>query len=91
MIRRLPKFGFSRARYRDMRAEVTLGQLAKFEEGTTVDFEALCQKGLVSRQVKYIKVLATGSLGKKLHVKASGFSAKAREAIEAAGGACETV
>ena len=91
MIRRLPKFGFSNARFRVARGEVSLAQLNKFEDGATVDFAALRQKGLVPKQVEYVKVLATGELTRKLTVKLNGFSAKAREAIEGAGGICETV
>jgi len=91
MIRRLPKFGFSNARFRVARGEVTLTHLNKFEDGTTVDFAALRQKGLIPKQVDYVKVLATGALTRKLTVKLNGFSAKAREAIEGAGGSCETV
>lgn len=91
LIRRLPKFGFSNERFRLKKAEVTLAQLSKFDDGATVDFEALCGAGLISKQVQHVKVLATGELSKKLHVKAHGFSAKAKELIEAAGGTCETV
>ena len=36
-----------------------------------------------------IKILGAGKLTKKLTVVASAFSVKAREAIKAAGGACE--
>ncbi|MCL5271607.1 MAG: 50S ribosomal protein L15 [bacterium] len=92
MIRRLPKFGFSNDRYRLKRAEISLGQLEKsFEEGATVDFAALTEKRLVSKQAEYVKVLANGAVTKKLAVKLHGFSAKARQAIESAGGTCETV
>jgi large subunit ribosomal protein L15 len=90
-IRRIPKFGFSNARFKANKAEATLGQLNKFEEGDCVDLEALRQKGLIQKNVEYVKVIATGELTKKLVVKLSGFSAKARQAIEAAGGSCETV
>lgn len=91
MIRRLPKFGFSNVRFREKRAEVTLFELNKFEEGATVDFAAVNKMGLVPKQAEYVKVLATGELKKKLNVRLNGFSVKAREAIEAAGGTCEMV
>ena len=92
MIRRIPKFGFSNVRNRVLRGEVTLEQLErKFEDGAVVDFAAVAEKKLVSINTQYVKVLATGSLAKKLNVKLHGFSAKAKEAIEAAGGTCETV
>ena len=92
LIRRLPKFGFSTAKFRAKRAEVTLGQLEKhFAAGATVDAEALAQARLISRQAENIKILATGKLAKALTVRVSGFSAGARAAIEAAGGSCEQV
>jgi large subunit ribosomal protein L15 len=91
LIRRLPKFGFSNISFRLRRAEVTLEQLERFDAGTTVDFELMCAARLISKQSQRVKVLATGELTKKLTVKAHGFSAKARQAIEAAGGVCETI
>ena len=91
MIRRLPKFGFSNVRNQILRAEVTLEQLNNFDEGSTIDFAALVAKKLISKNTQYVKVLATGELAKKITVKLHGFSAKAKEVIEAAGGTCETV
>jgi large subunit ribosomal protein L15 len=91
LIRRLPKFGFSNIRFRAKKVELTLGQLNHFEEGATVDFAALVAKGLIPKQTEHVKVLATGELKRKLTVRLNGFTAKAREAIQAAGGTCETV
>lgn len=92
LIRRLPKFGFNNDRFRLKRAEVTLSQLEKFfEDGATVDFAALTEKHIVSKQAEHVKLLANGAVTKKLTVRLSGISAKAREAIEAVGGTCETV
>ena len=91
MIRRLPKFGFRRERFRAQRAEVTLRQLEQFEAGATVDFDAMRQRRLVAKQAEFVKVIATGQLTKNLTVKAHGFSAGARQQIKAAGGTCETV
>lgn len=91
MIRRIPKFGFSNERFAIKKGEVTLEHLNKFDDGATVDFAALVGKKLISKNTDYVKVLATGTLSKKLTVKLHGFSAKAKEAIETAGGSCETV
>ena len=91
LIRRIPKFGFSTQPWRLVRAEVTLGQLDKFDVGSTVDVEVLRKGRYIPKRAQFIKVVATGQLTKKLNVKLSGYSAKAREAIEAAGGTCETV
>lgn len=91
MIRRLPKFGFSNVRFAKQKEAVTLEHLNKFDEGALVDFDALVGKHFISKNTDYVKVLATGKLAKKLTVRLHGFSAKAKEAIEAAGGSCETV
>ncbi|MCE5228311.1 50S ribosomal protein L15 [bacterium] len=91
LMRRLPKYGFTNKRFRAKRAEVSLGQLeAKFEAGATVDMDAMRAAGLIAKQTERVRVLVGGSFSKTLNVKASGFSAGARAAIEAAGGRCET-
>jgi len=58
----------------------------RFEAGDEVTLEALKATGLGSRKDVPVKVLAKGSLSKKLTVHAHKFSGAAREAIEAAGG-----
>jgi len=58
----------------------------RFDSGDDVTVEAMKAKGLGSRKEIPIKVLAKGSISKPLTVHAHGFSAAAREAIEAAGG-----
>jgi large subunit ribosomal protein L15 len=85
-IRRLPKRGFSNARTRVAYLPVNLSDLEKhFEEGATVDVEAIKAAGLANGH-DLVKVLAKGKLEKKLSVTAHQFSASARAAIEAAGG-----
>jgi large subunit ribosomal protein L15 len=58
----------------------------RFEAGDEVTLDALKAKGLGSRKDVPVKVLAKGTLSKKLTVHAHKFSGAAREAIEAAGG-----
>jgi ribosomal protein L18E len=57
-----------------------------FDDGATVDLEALVEKGLLKNTKTDVKILGAGDLSKKLSVTAHGFSASAREKIEAAGG-----
>ena len=64
---------------------------ARFESGAAVTLEALNAKGLASRKGIPVKVLAKGELTKPLTVHAHGFSAAAREQIEAAGGTCQVI
>jgi large subunit ribosomal protein L15 len=63
----------------------------RFEAGDEVTLEALKAKGLGTRKDVPVKVLAKGSLSKKLTVHAHKFSGAAREAIEAAGGSVVVV
>jgi len=62
----------------------------RFEAGAEVTPETLKAKGLAKRSDP-VKILARGEISKKLTVRAHGFSASAKEKIEAAGGTCETL
>ncbi len=64
---------------------------ARFEAGTEVTIELMKANGLATRKDIPVKVLGDGELTKALTVVAHGFSAGARERIEAAGGTCTTV
>src|SRR5882724_10377649 len=63
----------------------------RFDAGDEVTPETLAAKGLATRKEIDVKILAKGTLSKKLTVRAHGFSAAAKAAIEAAGGAVEYV
>src|SRR5689334_7699514 len=64
---------------------------ARFEAGAEVTPETLAAAGLATRKDVDVKILARGELKKKLTVRAHGFSASARAAIEAAGGTVEFI
>lgn len=89
MFRRLPKRGFKNVNSRDYQ-EVTLTML---NNSTTeeVDAKSLIRDGIISNEKDGIVILATGTLEKKLNVKAKRFTKKAAEAIEAAGGKIEVI
>jgi len=70
---------------------VNLSALEKFEDGATVSASDLLEKGILSKCEYGVKILGNGSLTKKLTVRASAFSASAKEKIEAAGGKAEVV
>ena len=57
-----------------------------FDDGATVDVEAMVEKGLLKNTKTDVKVLGDGELTKKLTVTAHTFSAAARDKITAAGG-----
>jgi Ribosomal protein L15 len=64
---------------------------ARFEANEEVTPESLRAHGLATRKDVPIKILARGELTKALVVRAHGFSATARERIEAAGGSCQAL
>ena len=64
---------------------------ARFDDGSEVTPDALREKNLATRKGVPVKVLGRGEISKKLTVRAHGFSATAREKIEAAGGTCEVI
>jgi len=59
---------------------------ARFDAGAEITPEALVSAGILKNTKIDIKILGNGDLSKKLTVSAHGFSASAREKIEAAGG-----
>lgn len=91
LFRRLPKRGFSNARFKTEYAAINLSDLNRFEDGAVVTPELLKDMGLVKKQLDGIKVLGNGKLEKKLTVKAHKFSAKAQEEIEKLGGKIEVM
>jgi large subunit ribosomal protein L15 len=64
---------------------------SRFDAGAEVTPEELKRRGLATRRDIPVKILGRGDLTKKLSVSAHGFSASAREKIEAAGGTCTVV
>ena len=64
---------------------------ARFDSGAEVTPETLKAKGLATRKDIAVKILAKGEISKALTVHAHGFSASAREQIEAAGGTCQVI
>jgi len=88
--RRLPKRGFHNP-FRIEPAVVNLDQLEQFPAGSEVTPETMAERGLVHGTKRRVKVLGDGTLSKSLSIKAHGFSAKAKEKIEAAGGKVELI
>lgn len=91
LIRRIPKRGFNNARFAVRYIPVNLDSLNQFEDGATVDENALRNLGLANGTLKRIKILGDGELTRKLTVTAHAFSASARSKIEKLGGACNLI
>ena len=90
LARRLPKRGFNNIFAKPLEV-INLTSLNKFEDGATVNVSDLLEKGILSKCEYGVKVLGNGSLTKKLTVRATAFSASAKEKIEAAGGKAEVI
>ena len=91
LFRRLSKRGFNNYNFRTVYAVVNVGDLERFEDGTTVTIEMLKESGLVNKELDGIKILGNGKLTKKLTVKANKFSNTAKEKIESVGGKIEVI
>ena len=89
-FKRMPKRGFTNYTRKEY-AIVNVADLNRFEDGVTVDYEALKAAGLRKKHLDGVKVLGGGKLEKKLTVKAEKFSATAVKAIEEAGGTVEVL
>lgn len=90
LYRRLPKRGFTNRNTKDIVA-FNISELERFEDGATVDVEALIEAGIIKNPRDGVKVLGNGELTKKLNVKVNAYSASAKEKIEALGGTAEVI
>ena len=86
IYRRVPKRGFTNARFRKEFACVNLEKLELFEAGTIVTPDVLLKRGVIHKLLDGVKILAKGDLTKALTVRAHKFSAKAQERISGVGG-----
>lgn len=87
LARRLPKFGFTNAKFKKVYEIVNLKDLVDFSGEVTP--ETLLSKGLVNKGL--IKILGDGELKSSINIKAHKFSKSAKAAIEAAGGKVEVI
>ena len=90
LYRRLPKRGFKNYNAKDIVA-INISALEVFDNDSTVDVNALIEKGIVKNPRDGVKILGNGELTKKLNVKADAFSASAAEKIQALGGTAEVM
>ncbi len=84
--RRLPKRGFTNYKFKTEYVLITLQQVDKlFEAEQTVTKDLLIEKGYMKKGQK-VKLLATGSLEKKVKLEIDACSRSAKEAVERVGG-----
>src|SRR5262245_48546151 len=87
--RRLPKRGFTNI----FGKEYAIVNLARLEqlEGDSFDPAKLLELGVIRKLKDGLKVLGSGDLKRKIHIKAHLFSKSAEEKIQAAGGTAEVI
>ena len=90
LYRRIPKRGFKNRNTKDIVA-INISALEGFDNGSTVDVNALMEAGIIKNPRDGVKILGNGELTKKLTVKADAFSTSAKEKIEALGGSAEVM
>ena len=91
LYRRIPKRGFT---YRNTKEIVAINLSVldkKFEDGATVDVEALIKAGIIDAAKDGVKILGNGEITKKLTVKVNAYSEAAKAKIEAVGGTAEVI
>ena len=91
LYKRLPRRGFSNARFEKKYAIVNVSDLNRFKDGDVITPEVLKESGLVKKELCGIKVLGSGKLEKKLTVKANLFTNSAITKIEELGGTTEVI
>lgn len=88
LTRRLPKHGFSNARFAKEWVVINLGRLNEmFDDGQEVNRALLIERGVIgSKSAALIKILGNGALTKRLIIEADAASKSALESIKKQGG-----
>ena len=90
LYRRLPKRGFTNARFKKNYTIINLSTLdKKFNDGDEVNETILIEKGIVKQIKDGVKILSEGTFNKKINLKVSKVSKEAREIIIKSGGTVE--
>jgi large subunit ribosomal protein L15 len=92
---RIPKRGFTNAKFKKDYAEVNLGMVqkaidaGKLDGSAVIDHEALKAAGLARGGRHGVRLLGKGEITAKASFRVAGVSKGAREAVEKAGGSVE--
>ena len=91
LYRRIPKRGFSNAKFKTRFATVNVESLNVFDNGTTVTPALLKEKRIIRKEMDGVKILGNGSLTKKLTIQANKFSNSALDKIKESGSKAEVI
>jgi large subunit ribosomal protein L15 len=87
----MPKRGFSNFKFAQRYEVVNVSQLERFEDGSVVGLQTLCDMGLIDSCTSRVKILGGGELTKRLQVTAHRFSKSAEQKITGCGGMVEII
>jgi len=96
LYRRLPKQGFTNIFAKNY-STTSVGKIqaaidaGKLDGKKQIDETVLVASGLVRRKKDGIRILSNGAIKTKIDLKVTGISAKAKEAVEKAGGKVELI
>jgi large subunit ribosomal protein L15 len=91
LIKRLPMLrGKARFNVLTLTAEVSLSDLDKMQ-ADTITFDTLKLEKVIPARAKKAKIIATGKLRRKIAIEGIQISAKAKEALENAGGTVKDI
>ncbi len=91
LARRLPKRGFTNARFKKTYAIVNVGDLNAFDANTVITPELLMENGIVRKLNDGLKILGNGEVEKAFTIKVHKISKSAEEKILAGGGKVEVI
>lgn len=91
LYRRVPKLKHFTVINPHRYTTINVGKLSSLSANTEVTLASLLENGLITSNDGPLKILGDGELSVPLQVKATAFTASARQKIEAAGGSCEVV
>ncbi|NLN50581.1 MAG: 50S ribosomal protein L15 [Acholeplasmataceae bacterium] len=90
LFQRLPKRGFTNINKKEF-AIVNLGDLNTFNDGDVITPDVLLEKRIIRKLKSGVKVLANGTLEKKITIKAHSFSQQALDQINQVGAIAEVI
>lgn len=91
LARRLPKRGFSNARFKKTFSIVNVGELNAFDSDTVITPELLLEYGFIRKLRDGLKILGNGEVEKAFTIKAHKISKSAEAKILAGGGKVEVI
>lgn len=91
LFKTIPRRGFNNKRFAKRYSVINVEDLNRFKDGTIVTPELLKTERIIKKELNGVKVLGSGTLERKLTVKANLFTSTAINKIEELGGKTEVI